>query len=200
MSLSPSSLLRLETDRLVVRLATPDDVEAILAYYRENAGHLAPYEPARPPDFYTTGFWKRQVRRSADDWRRDIAVRLFVFERADPRTVAGYISLTGITRGAAHFAFLGYSLAHARQGRGLMTEALQRVIDYAFHDLRLRRVMANYMPWNRRSARVLDRLGFRVEGYARQYLKINGHWEDHVMTSLVDPRAEAQEEGASQAR
>jgi ribosomal-protein-alanine N-acetyltransferase len=47
--------------------------------------------------------------------------------------------------------------------------------------------MANYMPRNQRSANVLKRLGFVVEGYARNYLLINNHWEDHILTSLTNP-------------
>ncbi|MBE9234176.1 30S ribosomal protein S5 alanine N-acetyltransferase, partial [Cuspidothrix issatschenkoi LEGE 03284] len=46
---------------------------------------------------------------------------------------------------------------------------------------------ANYMPHNRRSAKVLKRLGFVVEGYATDYLMINGQWEDHILTSLTNP-------------
>lgn len=68
-----------------------------------------------------------------------------------------------------------------------MEEALRAAIRYAFADLRLHRVMANYMPANERSGRVLRRLGFTVEGYARDYLRIAGAWEDHVLTSFTNP-------------
>jgi ribosomal-protein-alanine N-acetyltransferase len=47
--------------------------------------------------------------------------------------------------------------------------------------------MANYIPCNERSARVLKRLGFEVEGYARDYLFLAGNWQDHVLTSLINP-------------
>jgi len=48
-------------------------------------------------------------------------------------------------------------------------------------------VMAGYVPRNRRSAAVLRRAGFTVEGYARDYLLINGHWEDHILTAITNP-------------
>ena len=51
--------------------------------------------------------------------------------------------------------------------------------------LRLHRVQANHLPENQRSARLLQRLGFRVEGLAREYLYINGAWRDHVLTALT---------------
>ena len=67
-----------------------------------------------------------------------------------------------------------------------MAEALQAAINYVFQELNMHRVMANYIPENRRSGNVLKKLGFVVEGYAREYLFINGQWQDHVLTSLTN--------------
>ena len=176
----------LTTERLVLRLASERDSEAIVQYYRENREFLAPFEPLRPPGFYTTRFWELQACRSHEDYRAGLAVRFFLFRREEPGTISGYVSLTGITRGPAEFCFMGYNLAEHEQGRGLMSEALREIIHFTFAELSLHRVMANYMPHNRRSGRLLRRLGFQVEGYARDYLMINGQWEDHVLTSLTN--------------
>jgi hypothetical protein len=54
--------------------------------------------------------------------------------------------------------------------------------------LKLHRIMANYMPSNHRSAAVLRRCGFSVEGLARDYLRIHGEWHDHVLTSRINPQ------------
>jgi ribosomal-protein-alanine N-acetyltransferase len=48
-------------------------------------------------------------------------------------------------------------------------------------------VAASYMPRNARSGRVLERCGFRIEGTAISYLRIDGRWEDHVLTALINP-------------
>ena len=72
-----------------------------------------------------------------------------------------------------------------------MTEGLKAATQYLFQELNFHRVMANYMPHNRRSCNVLKRLGFVIEGYARDYLLINGQWEDHIMTSLTNPNWQA---------
>jgi ribosomal-protein-alanine N-acetyltransferase len=61
------------------------------------------------------------------------------------------------------------------------------VVGFAFETLRLHRVMANYQPINERSGKLLRRLGFVTEGYARDYLFINGAWRDHVLTALTSP-------------
>ncbi len=68
-----------------------------------------------------------------------------------------------------------------------MTEVSQHAIDYAFSQLKLNRLMAAYMPRNKRSANLLKKLGFTKEGLAKKYLQINGNWEDHVLTSLLNP-------------
>jgi ribosomal-protein-alanine N-acetyltransferase len=70
-----------------------------------------------------------------------------------------------------------------------MFEALYSSKDYIFNVLKLHRIIANYLPRNRRSGALLERLGFEIEGEAKELLKINGVWEDHVMTSLINPRS-----------
>jgi ribosomal-protein-alanine N-acetyltransferase len=48
--------------------------------------------------------------------------------------------------------------------------------------------MANHVPRNERSARLLERLGFEREGFAKAYLHLDGRWQDHVLTSLTSDR------------
>jgi ribosomal-protein-alanine N-acetyltransferase len=66
-----------------------------------------------------------------------------------------------------------------------MYEILKSSITHVFHVLKLHRIMANYIPDNIRSGKLLEKLGFKREGLAESYLKINGEWQDHVLTSLI---------------
>ena len=68
-----------------------------------------------------------------------------------------------------------------------MHEALAAAISHTFETLELNRIMANYQPDNHRSEKLLRCLGFEREGLAKKYLKINGQWTDHVLTSLINP-------------
>ena len=68
-----------------------------------------------------------------------------------------------------------------------MTEIVDASVSYVFQELNLHRIMANYVPENSRSARVLEKLGFEKEGLAKSYLKIAGRWRDHVLTSKLNP-------------
>jgi [ribosomal protein S5]-alanine N-acetyltransferase len=184
---TPPPLPELITDRLVVRLAQPADIPAILRYNRENEAHLANSRPRCPADFLTETFWQRSVDASLREFRADRSARLYLFDREQPGTVVGTAALSQIFRGPAQYCVLGYGLAKEHEGKGLMREGLEAVIRFAFGPMNLRRIMANYVPTNARSGALLRRLGFVVEGYARDYLLLDGRWQDHILTSLTNP-------------
>ena len=182
MALSVECLLR--TPRLIVRLPRDGDAAAIAAYYRADFEHLKPYSPAIE-SILEESYWQTGISFINAEFDAGQSCRTFLYE-LDDRTVIGVASLTHIIRGPFHACYLGYSIAATHEGRGLMSEALQAVIDYAFDELGLHRIMANYMPRNHRSAVLLKRLGFKIEGHAKDYLFINGQWEEHVLTALTN--------------
>ncbi len=115
------------------------------------------------------------------------AVRFFIFDKQDPTKIIGCCNFTHIVRGPLQACYLGYKMDFAYCGRGLMFQALQAAISYMFNELNLHRIMANYIPENHRSAKILKRLGFTIEGTAKEYLYINHTWEDHILTALINP-------------
>ncbi len=177
----------LETERLLLAPAAPELAPAQLAYYSRNEGHLAPWEPIWPSDFLTPAYWEKATRRAVEDARADRAHRFVAFRRDDPVRMVASVNLSNLVRGVFAAAHLGYSVDAAEQGRGVGTEAVGAVVEFAFQTLRLHRVMANYQPVNERSARLLRRLGFEREGFARDYLFIAGAWRDHVLTAKNNP-------------
>ena len=120
------------------------------------------------------------------------AARFVLQPKAAPADgpILGTCNYTNIVRGPFQACHLGYQIARADEGHGLMSEALRATNAFAFDVLRLHRIMANYRPENARSARLLERLGFVREGLAREYLFIDGAWRDHVLTALVHPAYE----------
>jgi ribosomal-protein-alanine N-acetyltransferase len=186
----PAPLLK--TDRLVLRLPEPADVPAIVRYYSRNAEHFAPTDPPRPTAFLTPTFWYDQVRQARREQEAEMTLRLVLFRRMPGQDrgeteVVGTANFTQIVRGPLQACYLGYGLDRQAEGQGLMTEGLQAAIAHVFGTLGLHRIMANHLPDNARSAAVLQRLGFTVEGVAREYLFIRGAWRDHVLTSRVNP-------------
>lgn len=179
------------SERLLLRLPEDGDVPEIVRYYSENREHLQPWSPTFSPQMFETRYWTGQVAERRAELEAGRGARAFVFRLDDPRRVLGNVSLTQIHRGPGQYCVMGYSLAAEAQGRGYMVEAVRAAVAYAFEDLGLHRVMANYMPHNVRSAAVLRRAGFTVEGYARDYILIDGRWQDHILTSIVNPDWEA---------
>lgn len=174
------------TERLTLRLATPNDIPAILRFFSDNAAFFKPFQPTWAATYLSEQHWQAQIAQSREDWQQDRALRLFIFPHHEPATIIGNVNFSNFVRGAAHFCHLGYNVAQTAQGQGYMTEAVRAAIDYVFSELGMHRVMANYMPHNQPSGRLLRRLGFVVEGYARDYLLIDGCWQDHILTSLVN--------------
>lgn len=177
----------LETERLRMTLPAPAESPAVLDYYLRNRTHLECWEPRRGTEFFTVGFWARQLEGAQTEFMRDCGARFLLSQHDEPGRYIGVANLSNIVRGAFQACHLGYSLDERLQGQGFMQEALARVLTFAFEDLKLHRVMANYQPHNERSARVLERLGFVREGFARKLLYIDGAWRDHVLTSLIRP-------------
>ena len=100
------------------------------------------------------------------------------------------MALSNIVRGAFQSCHLGYRLDGTEQRKGYMTEAVKELTAYAFQNLNLHRIEANIMPHNMASLKVTEKLGFYHEGLAKQYLRINGRWEDHIHTVLLNEEME----------
>ncbi|WP_115718139.1 ribosomal protein S5-alanine N-acetyltransferase [Gallaecimonas mangrovi] len=177
-----------ETERSIIEVLPAEDAPLLLRFYLKNQQHLAPWEPIRDDDFLTLSHFRQQLEAAQAAFARQSEFRFVALDKKRQQ-VLGVANFTAVARGAFQACFLGYSLDEQLQGQGLMAEILRPCIQYLFNDIGLNRVMANYMPANERSARVLDKLGFEKEGYARRYLKIAGQWQDHVLTAKVNNQA-----------
>lgn len=179
----------LKTERTLITVLTPTDAELIHEYYLSNREHLAPFEPRREEDFYDIESWKANLLKSLSAFKCNVSVCLAALNH-DRSKMLATCNFTGIVRGPFNACYMGYSVAQKFQGSGLMYEVAAASIKYMFENVRIHRIMANHMPDNVRSERLLKRLGFDREGYARNYLKINGRWRDHILNALVNPDPE----------
>jgi ribosomal-protein-alanine N-acetyltransferase len=182
----------LETPRLVLAMPQATAAGRVARFYEDNRAHFARWDPPRPEGFFTEAYWRERLEQAHAELVMDKGARLFAFGRtgatdATEGAVVGMVHFSLITRGPLQSAVLGYALDRAHVGRGLMVEAAGAAIAWAFSSLALHRLEASYVPENERSGRTLRRLGFQVDGYARDYLFIDGAWRDHVRTSLTNP-------------
>ncbi len=172
--------------KLIVRNARLDDAQMISDYFVTNKAFLKPWEPERDEAFYEKFTWAQRLIKLDELHKMELGFYLIIIDLASNQMV-GTISFSQLSRFPIHTCNVGYSLSETAVGKGIMTRALKLACEYMFEVQNLHRIQAAYMPRNHRSEAVLKRVGFEKEGYARQYLLINGIWEDHVLNALINP-------------
>jgi len=175
----------LETENLIISVLNPDDVELLVKYERDNRSHLSPWEPTRIAGYFGLEETKKRVELNLKNFQLGSSISLVAFDKSKSEIIC-LCTFSNIVHGVFQACNLGYSISEKKQGKGLMFEMLQASIQYVFTEFNLHRVMANYIPSNIRSGKLLDKLGFQKEGLAKSYLKIAGSWQDHVLTSKIN--------------
>jgi ribosomal-protein-alanine N-acetyltransferase len=155
----------------------------------ESRSFLAPWEPIWPGDDLTKIAYRRRIKRYQREIRNGTGFPFFVFT-PDGETLLGGLTLAQVQRGVTQSAVLGYWMGAPYAGKGFMSAAVRAVVAFAFDSLNLNRVEAACLPTNNASIRLLEKVGFTREGYARKYLCIDGRWQDHLLYGIVrdDPR------------
>lgn len=172
--------LSLHGDLVHLRPPQMADYEIWAALREQSRDFLQPWEPTWPADDLKRSSFRRRIQRYARELERNEAYPFFIFRAAD-RVLVGGLNLTNLRRGAASMASLGYWMGEPFAGRGLMSAAVRMVTEFGFRRLDLRRIEAACLPENAASVHLLEKTGFRREGSAREYLCINGVWQDHLL-------------------
>ena len=149
---------------------------------------LEPWEPTWPKDALTRSAYRRRLRHYAEQWRNGSGYSFFVVRRSDAVLLGG-LTLSNVRRGITQSGSLGYWIGELYARQGVMTEAVRAALCFCFDNLTLHRVEAACLPANIASRRLLDKCGFREEGYATKYLKIDGEWADHVLFAKLREEA-----------
>ena len=143
--------------------------------------------PTRPradalPDY-------RQMVRSLNAQAAQSTALPFLITSGPPasasRAIVGQLTVSSIVWGSAMMATLGYWVDQDRAGQGIAPTAVAMATDHCFSVLGLHRMEINIRPENGPSLRVVEKLGFRDEGYRQRYLHINGEWADHRSFALT---------------
>ncbi len=149
---------------------------------------LQPWEPTWPADDLSRAAFRRRLTAYAQDLERGLAYPFLVFRQSDGVMIGG-LTVSNVRRGVAQMASLGYWIGEPFVRRGHTSDAVKAVTRFCFERLGLHRVEAACIPTNEASQGVLRRCGFKQEGLARSYLRINGVWRDHLLFGLVTPLA-----------
>ncbi|MEC5384531.1 GNAT family N-acetyltransferase [Uliginosibacterium sp. H3] len=176
------------TARLVLRSLRREDASVFRDYELRNRERFAPHGPLRTDEDFLPAAFDARVETMLRDVDSGASCRWVMRLRDEPQAVIGHVVISAIQRGVRHAGFLGYGLDAAHEGQGLMSEALVAALAHAFDVLNLHRVEATHRPENMASARVLAKQGFVREGLARDYICLDGVWQDSVLNGLCNPR------------
>ena len=171
--------VRLETERIVLRLPAHSDFSAWTALRVDSRAFLTPWEPVWSSDHLTRKSFTNRVYWAARASHGGSALPLFLLRRDG--VLLGAITLDNIRRGPAQTGTIGYWIGRPFARQGYMREAIGALVHHAFTALDLSRVEAACLPENAASRGVLEKSGFKYEGVAQSYLQINGRWRNHVL-------------------
>jgi ribosomal-protein-alanine N-acetyltransferase len=194
LGIAPLARPEITTARLRLVAGDAGLAPAVCEFQRRNRQHFARWDPPTADTFYTTEAQATRVATGLTAFQNDTAYRYWLIDAtraggarlpSSDVEVIGSLHFSQVSRGAFQSAMLGYALDEVHVGQGLMTEAITAGLEEMFSPrVNLHRVQAAYRPENERSGRVLERLGFRLEGLAPEYLYIDGAWRDHLVVSL----------------
>lgn len=182
---SSEPLHAIRGDGVTLRPLESRDYEQWVSLRERSRNFLAPWEPTWPADDLTKAAYRRRLRRHAEEMERDEAYPFLIFRERD-EVLLGGLTLGQVRRGVAQTVTLGYWMGEPFAGRGYMSRAVRAAATYAFANLRFHRIEAACLPHNEPSIRLLETNGFKHEGLARSYLRINGMWQDHLLFARLD--------------
>lgn len=175
----------IETKRLLLAPPTLNHFDAWARLREKSRVFLEPYEPTWPKDDLTKAAFKRRLKRYQRNERESNGIAYLIFKRSD-NTLVGGITISRILRGVAQSCAMGYWVGEPYVQQGYMSEAVVAILPEIFIEQNFHRLEAACLPHNIASVRVLEKAGFQREGYAREYLKIAGKWQDHILFAMLE--------------
>ncbi len=163
-----------------LRAPTWADFEHWTELRRANEDYLKPWEPSWDAAHLSRATYKARLAKFKKMISQDEAYPFYVF-RADTNQLVGACNLTQIKRGSLQSAHIGYWVGETYIRKGFARASVRAVLRFAFEELGLHRVSAAVQADNQASIKLLENLGFTKEGLARDFLKIDGTWTDHLI-------------------
>ncbi|GMA61306.1 GNAT family N-acetyltransferase [Alicyclobacillus fastidiosus] len=169
----------LESERLVLRRITKDDVDDMFAY-------------ACDPNVSRFTTW--DSHRTLEDTLKYINVVLTKYENNEPTDWGIVDKQYGKFIGTVGFVYvnsnhsraeIGYALSKKYWEQGIMTEAVREIIRYGFQELALNRIEARAEVPNIGSWRVMEKVNMKFEGILRQHLFAKGAFHDLKLYSIL---------------
>ena len=171
--------VRIEAERLTLRLPQHSDMRAWVTLRNASRSFLTPWEPVWAEDHLSQKAFTHRVYWAQRAARNGTGLPLFLLRRDG--VLLGAITMDNIRRGPAQSATIGYWIGAPFARQGYMREAIMGLVHHAFTQMDLSRIEAACLPENAASRGVLEKAGFKYEGVAQSYLQISGRWRNHVL-------------------
>lgn len=177
-------VIRLLGERCILRTFIESDARPLAILLENNKYFWSTYEPLHRDEFYTEEVQYKKILEGLRLTQENREYSFGIYDK-DSQQLIGHISLYAIKRLPYSSAFIGYSMDKNCVGKGIATEAVHLVLQFAFQTINIHRVEAYVAPQNGASVRVLEKSGFVREGLLRELLFINGNWVDHYMYAIL---------------
>jgi [ribosomal protein S5]-alanine N-acetyltransferase len=176
-----------ETDRLVLKGLNKDAASMVLHFYEDNKSEFEPWEPKRSSNFYTLSYQKASLAAEQNQMTEGKLLRYWVFLKDHPEDIIGTVCFQNFLREPYQSCILGYKFSHFYWHQGYALESITKCIDNMFSEYFIHRIEAYIMPDNMPSRNLIEKLDFQLEGLIRSFARIDGHWTDHFLYSLINP-------------
>ncbi|MBS4172192.1 GNAT family protein [Bacillus sp. FJAT-49736] len=172
---------------IYIKLLEVSDAEEMVKLENQNRDFFQLYTPLRDERFYTIEGQVERIQKYISQANQDSCFSFGIF-LSENNHLIGNVTLSEIARGNYQSCWIGYYLDKKHNGKGYMTESVKLAVQFGFNELKLHRIEAGVMPHNKGSIKVLEKAGFHREGIAKENVKINGKWEDHLTLAIVNNR------------
>jgi ribosomal-protein-alanine N-acetyltransferase len=170
----------IQTERLLLRRMTFDDAEEILCL-RSNEDVMKYIDRERTKSIEDAKFFLKKIDDSID---ANNGIMWGITLKEDPVKLIGNIGYWRLIK--EHYrAEVGYMLNPSFWKRGIMKEALLKIIDFAFNDMNLHSIEAKINPGNKASALLLESTGFIKEAYFKEDYFFKGTFHDTIIYSRL---------------
>lgn len=174
-----------ETDRLILKILDDTYAADVLEFYRQGDGYFGKMEPEREEGFYTEEYHGYALKYESKLFLTDKSARYYIYER-NKNKIIGTVSLRNVKKGCFSSAEIGYKMLKEYTSKGYCKEAVKCIVDAAFRDCGIHKVIAYVQPDNFASINVLSYAGFIKEGISRDYVKLEGKWISHLVYACID--------------
>ena len=175
-----------ETERLFLRILNESYYMQVLTFLSRNRELFDQYEIDKPSFFYTADYPKRLLQQESNQIMKGNRIRFYIFLKENSQRIIGTVSFTDF-HNVSQSCQIGYKFDPNYHHQGYAYETISHALSFVIPEYKLHRIEAYIQPKNLSSIHLVERLGFELEGTAREYACIGGKWLNHLQYSFICP-------------